>query len=398
MNNLVFIEDIFLAFFDSVDYTHFTFQKQDRSAAISFYNTLLSGNKITQNQANYILRILEKYKNIAAMSGLDYVDQLADPKWKNEFRVIDMSRKAWVEQSDNGSYWICLKFPFSIKNDFDKEFGDNNADIFSFNSDNVWDKDRRVRMLSLYDFNIIKVYEFCKEYNFTFEESFYDTLASVEDIWNSYDSIVKKSVIEDNQVKLVNADDDTIAFFNKHSTDCIDNNALLAKSMGYVLASQPANKAQKIAGTKNTQFYTRDYKDLFEVTEKIDGKIAILLDRSADTLEWLKSLSTYIDSANLLRDNFKVCFRESNKEHPEFNQWVKDNGFGGKVSEGKYLIFQHKPAKWLFSDNVDVKMLITNNVYPSTSGLTKQWLNTHPCVVYLADIKNSSWSKDIVEL
>jgi hypothetical protein len=155
---------------------------------------------------------------------------------------------------------------------------------------------------------------------------------------------------------------------------------------------------QKIAGAKTNTFYVSNYTDLFDITEKIDGKIAIILDRSADAQNWLETLSKYIDTSNLNRNLFKVCFRESNKENPEFNQWVKDNGFGGKVNEGKYLIFKHKPSKWLFSDNNDVKIIITNNIYVTTNTLTKRWFETHPCVIYFGDVVPSLRSNEFVSL
>jgi hypothetical protein len=398
MSNTVFIEDIFINFFDSVYATDFSFDQQDRSAAISFYNTLVSGNKITANQSQYILRILNKYKNIAAHLGVNYTDALTDPQWKNDFRVIDMSRKAWIEIDAERHIWICLKFPYQLKSEFEDEFGKSDESIWSVSYDNVWDKDRRIRMLSLFEYNLIQVHEFCKKHRFTFEESFYEALAQVEQIWQEQDNIKCKSVIEDNEVKLVNANNDTIDYFNKHKIGNIDNDLLLAKSLNYRFKEEPANKVQKIAGAKTNTFYVSNYTDLFDITEKIDGKIAIILDRSADAQNWLETLSKYIDTSNLNRNLFKVCFRESNKENPEFNQWVKDNGFGGKVNEGKYLIFKHKPSKWLFSDNNDVKIIITNNIYVTTNTLTKRWFETHPCVIYFGDVVPSLRSNEFVSL
>jgi len=397
MNKLVFIEDIFLKFVDTIEENIQILQKSDRSAVISFYNTLIVGNKITANQASYILRILEKYKQPSIVLGFDFSNEIIDPVWKNDFRVIDMSRKVWVEEDNDGVSWICLKFPYQLKPFFEKEIP--LLDMFdSSDIGNRWDKDRKIRLLSLYDHNIVQIQEFCINHNFSFEESFYDAVAAIEEIWSSSDSVEKKSIILNEEVVLINATSETNHWFQSNKNGNIDNDALLAKSMGYVLDTQPLNKIQKIASTKTNTFYTAKYTDMFEITEKINGKVAILLDRSANALEWLKTLSMYIDSYNLNRNDFKVCFRESNKEKPEFNNWIKENGFGGKVNEGKYLIFQHKPAKWLFSLSEDVKIIVTNNVYPSTNSLTKQWIKTHPCVIYVEDIKPSGRGKEFVEL
>ena len=78
---------------------------------------------------------------------------------------------------------------------------------------------------------------------------------------------------------------------------------------------------------------------------------------------------------------------------------MSDNGFGGKVEEGKILIFNHKPAKWLFKEQENVKLLVTNNLYPATNSIAKDWLSSHPCVIYLGDIKPSELrGQKIVEL
>lgn len=397
MTNLVFIEDIFLHLFDTLDASQFSFQKQDRSAAISFYNTILVGQKLTQNQANYVLRLLDKYKNVSATHGFDYHAELANPQWKNPFRVIDMSRKVFVETDPDGCPWICLQFPFQLKKEFETEIL-SNPQFEGRDFGNIWDKDRRLRMLSMYEYNVIAIFQFVQTHNFEIDETFYDAVAAVEEIWQNQHTVNHECMIEDGKVKLINANNDSLEWFEQHSNGNITNDLLLAKSMGYYFNNEPTNKAQKIAGTKTTTFYTGNYTDLFEICSEVDGKVCIILDRAANAQEWLKNLLTYIDSNNLQKDLFKVCFRASNKEDPEFNTWVKENGLGGKVDEGKYLIFQHKPAKWLFSNSTDVKILVTNNLYPSTNPLTKQWISTHPCVIYFDAVKPSSRSTDIVEL
>jgi hypothetical protein len=89
-----------------------------------------------------------------------------------------------------------------------------------------------------------------------------------------------------------------------------------------------------------------------------------------------------------------------NKEDDDgFNSWVSENGFGGKVQDGKFLIFLHKPAKWLFKVQEDVKILVSNNIYPTTNATTGAWYNSHPCVIFLGDIKPSEQrGRKIVEL
>ena len=85
--------------------------------------------------------------------------------------------------------------------------------------------------------------------------------------------------------------------------------------------------------------------------------------------------------------DIRICFRQDKIEDRGFNQWVKDNGYGGKVEGGKIFIFQNKPPKWLFSDGIDVKIILTNSLYPVPSAITQAWMESHTCVCFVGDIK-----------
>jgi hypothetical protein len=105
------------------------------------------------------------------------------------------------------------------------------------------------------------------------------------------------------------------------------------------------------------------------------------------------------DTAGIDRNEIKVCFREPKEQDTGINEWIKTNGVGGKVETGRILIFEFKPAKWLFKEKESVKLLVSNNLYPPTNQLTKDWVGSHHCVIYLGDIKPSEQrGQNIVEL
>jgi len=117
-----YIEDIFIDFADTLSQNGIGIQPHDRSATYSFYQNIRDGNQITQNQANYILKLLDKYKNVVEPY-FNYKDDIINPIWKKPFRVLDLSKKIWVE-NDDGSVWVCLKFPYQLKETFEEEFKD----------------------------------------------------------------------------------------------------------------------------------------------------------------------------------------------------------------------------------------------------------------------------------
>lgn len=394
MKNSFYIEDIFLEFMTHVNNMSINMQYQDRSAAYSFFQYISDGDSLTENQGNYILKILHKYRNVIKPF-MDYEDELVNPLWKTPFRVIDKSKKIWVEQDEDKTIWICLKFPFQLKDSFDDEFK-NWQDYNTARS--VWDKDRRVRKLFLYDFNLIQINEFIEKHDFEIDDSFVEALSAVEEIWQNSEMLQRRSVVTDTVI-LKNAPEDAVSYFESNKTDDISNDLFLAKSMGYLLDKNPQTAIEKIAATNANSFWVKTNKEFLDLCYSINGKVCIILDRTSDSLDWIKSLAVSIDDLNYDRRDFRVCFRTSNKNDAEFNNWVSENKFGGKIKDAKFLIFQHKPAKWLFKDKNDVIIYASNNLYPATNTTTRSLINNHPCVVYVGDIQpTKSKENTVVEL
>lgn len=394
----VFAEDIFSLFTDLVSSNVVSVQSQDFAPIISFYTRIYNGDPLTKNQANYILKILEKYKNASALAGLDYKSVLTSLEWRQPFRVLDLSKVIYVEQAETGQLEICLKFPFQLKNEFDTEINSGTMGSLLGKSSR-WDPEGKVRRLNLYDFNLISLYEFANKHNFEIDESFMSVLADVEEIWQNSEDIVPYSEITDHGVELKNASADAVEWWQEHHTDSIENNLLLAKSMGYRLKKIPENCMEKIAATTENSFWVKDNDQFFSIYKKLSGKVCIILDRASNTLQWLQTFVAEADKHEISRDEIKVCFRDSKDSITGLNEWIKLAGVGGKVETGKILIFESKPAKWLFKDLHDVKMLVTNNLYPPTNTLAKDWFQSHPCVIYLGDIRPSEQrGQKIVEL
>ena len=169
--------------------------------------------------------------------------------------------------------------------------------------------------------------------------------------------------------------------------------------MGYLYRGKPHSIVEKIAASASNSFWLKTNIDLFQLYKSITGKVAIVLDRTANTVEWLTAFVNDADAAGVTRADIRVCFREPKDQNRGLNDWIKNNDVGGKVEDGKILIFEFKPAKWLFKEQERVTMLVSNNLYPSTNQITKDWFNTHPLVVYLGDIKPSEQrGQQIVEL
>ena len=378
-----FAEDIFSQFYTLVSGYKFNVTQQDYSPIESFYLKVVLDEPLTKNQANYILKLLDKYKHLAAAAGLDYRNDLSSLNWKHPFRELDLSKKLYVE-NNQGKLEICLRFPWQLKKEFEDEI--DTAHIRG-HKPSTWDPEERVRRLDFYNYNLIVLYEFATRHNFEIDDSFMSVLAEVEEVWQNIDDITPYSRVSETGIELVNAPSDAQHYYSEHKYSNHNKNLLLAKSMGYLYQGPIHNTFGRIAASAENTFWVKDYSQFFGIYNELKERVCIVLDRSSDTLEWLKHFVAEADRMLVPRDEIKVCFREGKDGKLGINEWVKSTGVGGKVENGKILIFESKPAKWLFKEHEDVKLLVTNNIYPQTNIMTRDWFNSHPFVVYLGETK-----------
>ena len=390
-----YVEDVFLDFYDrAVDLWQMA--PQDYRILTDFYNKLSQGQELTQNQGNYLLRLLGKYQLLALSQGLDLSACLGNPVWKTSFRVLDYTKSIFVEKDEDGLLWVCLKFPYAFKDVFDREVDK------LLSAQSKWDFDKRLRKIDLYQCNLIHLQEFVKKNGFEIDESFIDVVAQTEEIWDQQDSIIPHAIADGVSINLKNADADTVSYWNDHRTDSYQKNLFLAKQMGYVVkfSSTSQTLIEEISASAATDFWIKDLSTFFELYQTLGGVFCILVDRNTqDVVDWLQDFVNHSDFAGIPRNEIKVCFRESDSKNSKLNKWIKDNYVGGTVKDGKILIFQHKPPKWLFKDDIDVKIIATNSFTPIAEPLTSAWISGHHCVCYLGDIKPTKIKdKKIVEL
>ena len=389
-----FAEDIFVEFYNLVVQQKISIQGQDFSPISSFHEKIINSGELTKNQANFLIKLLEKYKTIAAWAGLDYGSKLADLKWQRPFRVLDLSKTIYVELREN-KLEICLKFPYQLK----KEFEDEIASREALHTHGFWDSEDKVRRLDFYHYNLIALYEFACKHNFEIDDSFMIALADIEEIWQRQDDIIPHSTALDNFVLLQNCSEDIQEWWHKHWTRDRNNDLLLAKSMGYPYNGIPHTAIEKIAASQENSFWMKTNQEFFQLAKSCPGKICVLLDRSSATLPWLQNFVADAEKSGVSREEIKVCFRDNKESTTGLNDWIKIAGVGGKVETGRILIFESKPAKWLFKSNNDVTLVVTNNIFPPTNTMARDWFMCHPCVIYLGDTKpTETKGQKIVEL
>lgn len=380
-----YIEDVFKDFYLAKLSHDNNWHSVDGSASDSFYNLIITGKSFTKKQANYLIKILQKYCEDSKKMGIDYSVELMNPVWRKEFREIDFTKKCFVEVVETGEIYVCFKFPFKLIKEFEEEI-----------SKSTWDSDRQIRVVNIYDLNPIKIQDFLFKHQFEIDESFNEILSAWEEIWSTQEEILPGCTVIDGQVHLINASDAARDYWQNNSNKNIINDLVLAKHMGFRLMNPPKSVEEKICSTEVKDFWIQDIDIFFNLFKNLQGQSAILLDRVED-LAWLKFFVAAAEK-HLLKDQIRVCFRSDEKES-EINKWIKEENLGGKIDQGRIFVFKSQPSKWLFSGQFDVRIILANSLYPTPSIKTQSWMKSHPLVLYHGDIKTTKLgNQEIVKL
>jgi hypothetical protein len=395
MSEKSYIEDIFLEFYDRC-LEIWKLSAADASVLNDFYIKISNSEELTQNQGNYLLRLMSKYKHEAASHGLYFDDELLSPVWKRPFRVLDQTRKVFIEKNEDGQLEICLRFPYSFKNIFEKEM---ESDVIKKSR---WDNEEKLRKIDLYQCNIVYLYEFVKSHNFEMDESFIEAVSYAEEVWNEQEKIIPCSFIETGRVVLSNTLPSVEEFFITHRSNEIQKDIFLAKSMGFLYNStvDAITDCEKISSSASKEFWFKDLSRFLQLHRVLDGITAILLDRNTENIMgWLEKFVNVCDYQGISRSEIKVCFRESDSKNSKLNNWIKENQVGGEIKNGKILIFLHKPPKWIFKGDINIQLIGLNNYTPLTDPLASSWVSSHHCTCYVTDIRpTENKGNKIVEL
>lgn len=382
-----YIEDIYIQFFKLYLHGSLKIDEKDLSAARSFYVLISSENCLTEKQARLAVVFLKKYQLDCIILNLDYSQTLDSASWKRQFRIIDNQRKIFVDTDNSGKLVVCLKFPYSLIKEFEQEIKIINApDLFGFPT-SYYDKDKKLKIIPIYDINLVKLNEFVLKNNFEIDHSFEMLISYVEDVWQNDYEILPHAIIEKGKIKLKNCKKETEEFFEHNKYKNYYDNIFLAKTMGYPLKISSENILEKLCSNYGNLFWIDNIGKLFEIAENISGKIAILLDKSIDTEQWINQYVNVSDQQSISRNLTKVCFREPTDYKPNFNSLIKNLGFTGSLNNAKYYIFKHKPAKWLIRDIKQIKIIITTSAFKISNQDVEFWKGNHPCVIYLNDFK-----------
>jgi hypothetical protein len=372
-----YIEDVYPLFYGLVE----KFDPSVATAAKQFKTMCQDGKQFTDKQAGYLLSIMSSHKHQVPV---DLSPVLDNPSWKLSFRQIDTGKRVWI--TDNN---VHIQFPFSIKANFESEFDDESTS---------WNSELRYRTGSLFDINVIQLYDFALRHGFEIDPSFETIAFETEDCLAEEKQASPHSVVIDKQVYLVNSTEETDTWFDSHKTGNRLQDIFLAKHMGYLYAGRPRNLVEQIAALPENAFWLNDIDRFLLICHHIQGKVCIVLDRASNNYYWLQDFIEAVKRSPISMDEVK--YGSAVKGNNPLNDIVIEYGLNKNVRSGKIIISIYRPNNWLIDQSENVMMLVTNNIYPSTNVVTREWLDSHPCVIHLSEYKPTihHWSKNLVKL
>jgi len=391
----MYTEDLFLELFKYHASSSIQCEFNDVLPINNFFGIVVNDQPLTKNQASFVIKLLFKYRSQLNSLNID-TSIIDNPVWKHPFRVIDYSKKISIEKDSQGIIWLHCKFPFSFKDTFTTEFLSNSNQI------GIWDIELKIRKIKLFDINLVKFIDLSKKHNFEIDQQLLDIVESMEEVWQEQDTYIPYSVVLDNVVELKNASSAASTYFNNKKTNDVIQDMFLAKSMGYpVEIKNPQTSIEKLCSNENNLFWSKNINEVTQLIATLGSyPVVVVLDRTSNVADWTKEFVLACEKQNLDKSSIRVCFRfNKDSKDLEFNSWIKNQGIGGEVATGKIFICQHKPPKWMAKDNFKSKLMITNNLYPSTNLTTSSFIESHPAAVYVGNIKPSEKrNKKIVEL
>lgn len=367
-----FIEEVYPLFYGLVN----KFDPAVATAAKQFKSMCLEERQFTDKQASYLLSIMASHRNQVPV---DLTPVLNNPRWKLSFRQIDTAKRVWVVENK-----VYLQFPFSIKSHFEMEFSE---------SETRWDSENRYRVGSLFDVNIIQIYDFALRHGFDIDPSFESIAFDAEDATSEEKKSSPYSVVLNKQVFLVNASKETDDWFDTHKTGNVIHDIFLAKRMGYLYRGRQTNAILRVSASNGNTFWLDNIDEFLQICYNLPNKICIVLDRASNTYQWMIDFVKAVKRSPVDLNQVKFC--SNVKRGNPLGDFIAEHGLSRNTRDGKIMISVYKPTKWLIENAEDVMLLVTNNLYPSTSEMTRSWLESHPCVIYLSEYSPVLISRDL---
>jgi hypothetical protein len=358
----------------------------------SFSDQFLTDTGFTEKQCGLALRILNRYYPLLSQKiDGDVSHHLTFPKYRLKIRKSVTEQTVKILKDRPSGDVIEVRFPFS-----DESVGK----IRKFKADRTmhssveWDRDSTAWLFNVSEQNIQFLMDFCSQSNFTFDEEFQRYVDSVENTLMEMEKYAPMLVIEDGSLKIKNSSKN----MPEIDTDDIVSAIFQARNMGVTLWDDNINTYLNDADINPLirKFLQSNISKEFKIDPSDMGKEALrlVITHCSPTMviipggsEELKMLGIYniLQGCGIADKDMSVLFRLPNETGKKFNDFVKNQGLNGPISEETKIVFvSTKLPKPLIKSGIKFNSVI-NMGYPTAHYTLKEYTNHHQNFINFGD-------------
>jgi hypothetical protein len=343
--------------------------QQDETFFESVAASISNGNALTEKQGTLALKLIKN--NLGRLDPKafpDIVNDLANPQWKQPFRVIPVHRTITISKHVKYGRAIYLEFPYEEKT-IDDLRGWNKLD----RNRGSWDSTIRKWVMTLREDNILMIGDRYLPNGFDADDEFLKLFEKINNIRANMDQHLPMILASDNTIKLINHS----AKIPQLATDNIVEALFIAREYGITTWDDTVEEVVnhnefnlvtrgvlKYLDGENYLWFHSDNHDIALFNELLTyGGTALVIVPGGSEYDNVKQWSEYAESIGITKEQQSVMFRLPNGE-AQLNIYVKERGLNNPVTEATRMVFvSTKIPKPLVKDNIKFSTVINLGFY-----------------------------------
>lgn len=365
-------------------YVHGKANFHDNQIVQSFLNQVFTCSKgLTEKQSSLAIKILRKYSTgLSEKIGKDITAFLDNPTYTIPVRVFSSTKQISCIDNPNWGRAFKVKFPY----DQDNILMIKRSKMAL--ASHTWSPDDGAWIFSVHEKNILFLSKFIENEEFELDEEFQDYLNQLKKIVENVENFVPMLSLDNGVPKYQNINKYVPELHSKEVISALFE----ARKAGILTWDDSVSQYldQTNVHSITLQFLSHEINQSFEISGK-DYEIDCLTDivknlfpiifviPGGSELEKTKMVVNFLSKIGFNNEDISIMFRLSNRDHKEFNDFVKNHNLNNPLTEKtKFMFISTKLPKPLLNSGITFNGIISlgkNHVHYSIRNLVKNQEN-----------------------
>jgi len=378
---MVYIEDLI----EMLVLNGISMNKWDMQVVNGFREAIHHDVGFTIKQSELALRIIDRYKTkFNNYSDQDIANYLKNPQFRLPIRKSVKNRSVKISENSNKKF-IDVEFPYD--DELVNKIRQHRVSS-KMNSDIHWDKDKLCWCFSLNEQNIKFVLETFTEGNFEFDIEFQNYADQYDEIVNNLENYIPELILDNKIPKIRNS----LPGMPEITETEILPAVFQSRKFGVIHWSEDIDKyISSDAVDPMTATFLRTFEpiNLEKTEEKCLENIIKYLSPCLFVIPGGSEFSKIQEIYNLVHTNkidiknVSVLFRLPNETNKNFNDFVKNQGINGPITDDtKIVCISGKLPKTVLKSKIEFNSII-NFGYENAHYSLKEFIKNHENLVFL---------------